>query len=160
MNEDGKQIITPQSIATKVAYSENTPGGGAGLGSVWEEGDSFKAIQDGAKVVTFNLVSGAGSTSATFQATTEGATSLTAWVAVLGGGARQNGNVIECPYKLQSGTLAGLSNFNYVKANGSGLTPNFDFENRRSSLYYENKMPAGSNTSIHSSAWAKSPQAK
>jgi len=160
VNEDGKQIITATvNVATKVAYSENTPGGGAGLGSVWEEGDSFKAIQDGAKVVTFNLVSGAGSTSATFQATTEGATSSTAWVAVLGNGARTSasGDHIECPYKLQSGTLAGLSNFNYVKANGSGLTPNFDFENGEKLSYIMRiKMPAGIKyIEFTPSAWGK-----
>ena len=81
-----KQIISATvNVATKVAYSENTPGGGSGISSVWESGDKFYAIQDNNTVVTFNLVSGAGNTSATFEAEAEGVSASTTWKAVLGG---------------------------------------------------------------------------
>lgn len=54
----GKQIITATvNVSTKVTYSENTPGGGGGISSVWAAGDKFYAIQDGT-TVKYNMYSG------------------------------------------------------------------------------------------------------
>lgn len=78
----GKQIITATvNVSTKVTYSENTPGGGGGISSVWAAGDKFYAIQDGTTVVTFNIVSGVGNTTATFEAEAENVTASTTWKA-------------------------------------------------------------------------------
>ena len=140
-----KQIITATvNVSTKVAYSENTPGGGSGISSVWAEGDKFYAIQDGNTVVTFNLVSGAGNTSATFEAETEGVTASTQWKAVLGGHASVHGTEIHCGYTDQGGKVTSLNNYNYVVADGTGLTPSFDFENGQKLTYLMRiKLPAG-----------------
>ena len=124
-----KQIITATvNIPTKLAYSENTPGGGGGMSSLWEAGDTFLAIQDGTTVVEFTLVSGAGEASATFQAVAENVTAGTEWKAVLGKGS-VHGTEIHCGYLEQSGKITALKNFNYVTADGTGLTPSFDFAN-------------------------------
>ena len=141
----GKQIITAKvNCPTKVAYSENTPGGGAGLSSVWEEGDTFYAIQGGSTVVTFTLASGAGNTTATFTAEAEGVTAGTEWVAVLGKNASVHETEIHCGYQNQNGTIANLNKYNYVKATGTGLTPSFDFVNGTPLSYTVRiKVPAG-----------------
>ena len=141
----GKQIITATvNVGTKVAYSENTPGGGSGISSVWEDGDQFYAIQDGSTVVTFTLASGAGNTSATFTAEAEGVTAATEWVAVLGKNASVHGTEIHCGYTGQNGTANGLSKANYIKATGTGLTPSFDFNNGEKLSYVVRlKLPAG-----------------
>lgn len=140
-----KQIITATvNVATKVAYSENTPGGGSGISSVWESGDKFYAIQDNNTVVTFNLVSGAGNTSATFEAEAEGVSASTTWKAVLGGHASVHGTEIHCGFTDQGGFITSLNNYNYVVADGTGLTPNFDFENGEKLTYVVRlKLPAG-----------------
>ena len=142
---DGKQIITATvNVATKVSYSENTPGGGGGISSVWAEGDKFYAIQDDNAVVTFNIVDGIGNTTATFQAEAEGVTASTSWKAVLGGHASVHGTEIHCSFKDQIGTIAGLNNYTYVLADGTGLTPSFDFENGEKLSYIMRiKLPAG-----------------
>ena len=140
-----KQIITATvDVATKVTYSENTPGGGGGISSVWAEGDKFYAIQDGNTVVTFNLVSGAGNTTATFEAEATGVTASTSWKAVLGGHASVHGTEIHCGFTDQGGFLTSLNNYNYVVADGTGLTPSFDFENGQKLTYLMRiKLPAG-----------------
>lgn len=140
-----KQIITATvNTPTKVAYSEVTPGGGAGLTSVWAEGDKFYAIQDGEKVVTFNLVSGAGETTATFTAETEGVTADTQWKAVLGEAADLRLSEIHCGFKGQNGTLASLGRYNYVTAESTGETPSFNFATGTSLSYtLRVKLPAG-----------------
>ena len=146
---EGKQIITATvNCPTKVAYSENTPGGGSGISSVWEDGDQFYAIQDGSTIVTFTLASGAGSTSATFTAEAEGVTATTEWIAVLGKHATAHSTEspveIHCAFKEQNGTLAGLNKYNYVKATSTGLTPSFDFSNGEKLSYIMRiKLPAG-----------------
>ncbi|MBQ7268245.1 MAG: hypothetical protein IJS62_00110 [Bacteroidales bacterium] len=141
----GKQIITATvNVASKLTYSENTPGGGSGISSVWAAGDKFYAIQDGSTVVTFNIVDGVGNTTATFQAETEGVTELTEWKAVLGGHASVHGTEIHCGFTDQGGVLSSLNNYNYVVADGTGLTPNFDFENGEKLTYLMRiKLPAG-----------------
>ncbi len=141
----GKQIITATvNCPTKVTYSENTPGGGAGISSVWAEGDTFLALQDGSTVVTFTLASGAGSTSATFTAEAENVTASTSWKAVLGGHASVHGTEIHCGYTDQGGKLSSLNNYNYVVADGTGLTPSFDFNNGEKLSYIMRiKLPAG-----------------
>lgn len=141
-----KQIITATvNTPTKVDYSEVTPGGGAGLTSVWAEGDQFYAIQDGAKVVTFKLVSGAGETTATFTAETEGATAYTQWKAVLGGKADAYSSEVHCGYMKQNGTVDNLSDYNYVISEGTGKTPEFNFATGSTKLSYtlRIKLPAG-----------------
>ena len=140
-----KQIITALvNCPTKVTYSENTPGGGAGISSVWSEGDTFYAIQDGSTVVTFTLSSGAGSTSAAFTAEAEGVTASTEWVAVLGKSASVHGTEIHCGYTGQNGTIANLNKYNYVTATGTGLTPSFNFEGGEKLSYIVRlKLPAG-----------------
>lgn len=140
-----KQIITALvNCPTKVSYSENTPGGGAGISSVWSEGDTFYAIQDGSTVVTFTLSSGAGSTSAAFTAEAEGVTASTEWVAVLGKSASVHGTEVHCGYTGQNGTIANLNKYNYVTATGTGLTPSFNFEGGEKLSYIVRlKLPAG-----------------
>ncbi len=116
-----KQIITATvNVSTKVTYSENTPGGGSGISSVWAEGDKFYAIQDGNTVVTFNLVSGAGNTSATFEAETEGVTASTQWKAVLGGHASVHGAETSHGIKLNEHHYLGLGAGAMVFPNGRG----------------------------------------
>ena len=146
--DTGKQIITATvNVASKVAYSENTPGGGGGISSVWEEGDTFYAIQDGSSVVTFTLSNGAGNSTAEFTAETEGATASTSWVAVLGKNASVHGTEIHCGYQSQNGTIAHLNNFNYVKATATGLEPVFDFDaGEKLSYVMRVKLPAGIKT--------------
>ena len=142
---EGRQIITATvNCATKVSYSENTPGGGSGISSVWEDGDQFYAIQDGSTVVTFTLSSGAGNTTATFTAEAEGVTAATEWIAVLGKNASVHGTEIHCGFADQGGKLASLNNYNYVYAEGTGLTPSFDFNNGEKLSYIMRiKLPAG-----------------
>lgn len=140
-----KQIITAYvNAATKVAYTENNPAGGAGMSSRWQEGDSFYAIQDGSSVVTFTLTSGAGTANAVFTAETSGATESTTWKAVLGGAAEPVSTEIHCSFMNQNGTIEGLGNFNYVTASGSGLEPVFNFDNGEKLAYVLRvKLPAG-----------------
>ena len=142
---DGKQIIRATvNVASKVTYTENTPGGGGGISSVWSAGDKFYAIQDGSTIVTFNLVDGAGNTSATFEAETEGVTASTSWVAVLGGHASVHGTEIHCGYTDQGGFLSSLNNYNFVVANGTGTEPSFDFDaGEKLSYIVRLKLPAG-----------------
>ena len=142
---DGKQIITATvNVATKVSYSENTPGGGGGISSVWAAGDKFYAIQDGNAVVTFNIVDGVGNTTATFEAEAEGVTASTSWKAVLGGHASVHGTEIHCGFGDQGGVLNSLNNYNCVVADGEGLEPSFDFENGQKLSYIMRiKLPAG-----------------
>ena len=146
---DGKQIITATvSIPnTKVAYVENTPGGGAGLSSTWETGDRFYAIQktgDDTRVVTFNLTSGEGTSTGRFQTETEGVTSETQWTAVLGNHATIQGEEIHCSYKGQNGKLASLDGYNYVVSTGTGTDPTFSFNPGISKSYIMRvKLPAG-----------------
>ena len=140
-----KQIITAiVNCPSKLSYSENTPGGGAGISSVWSDGDTFYAIQDGSTVVTFSLISGAGSTSAVFEAEAEGVTAATEWVAVLGKNASVHGTEIHCGFTGQNGKASGLDKVNYVKATGTGITPAFDFANGEKLSYIVRlKLPAG-----------------
>lgn len=143
-----KQIITARvNVATKVAYTENNPGGGAGISSVWQDGDSFYAIQDGSTVVSFTLTSGAGTQDAIFTAETTGATESTTWKAVLGGAAEVQASEIHCGYMGQNGTIEGLGNYNYVAAEGTGMEPVFNFDKgEKLSYVLRIKLPAGIKT--------------
>ena len=133
-----KQIITAYVNAdTKVAYDSS-------LSSVWEEGDTFLAIQDGSKTVTFTLQSGAGSKGGVFTAETSGATESTKWVAVVGAKAAAVSSEIHCNYMNQKGTLAGLKDFAYAKAEATGLEPTFNFNGEKNLTYVLRlKLPAG-----------------
>ena len=143
--DTGKQIITAKvNIASKAAYSENTAGGGGGLSAVWEEGDTFLALQDGNKIVTFTLSAGAGETAAAFTAETEGVTDETTWIAIFGENTTDHETEIHCSYQNQDGSLSNLDKCCYVKALGTGLEPIFDFENGEKLTYVVRvKLPAG-----------------
>lgn len=149
VNSEGKQIITAYASIpiTKLAYQENTPGGGAGLRSAWEAGDSFKAIQktgDDVRVVTFTLYQGQGSSSGKFRTETEGVTSETQWTAVLGDHSTVSGEEIHCSYKGQNGKIGSLDGYNYVVSNASGTAPSFSFNPGTAKSYIMRiKLPAG-----------------
>lgn len=139
-----KQIITAYvNAGTKVGYTDNNPG----ISSVWEAGDTFKAIQtqDGeTSVVTFTLTSGAGTTSAVFTAETTGATEGTKWIGILGSAATVDGTAVTCSYMNQTGKLADFDDFAYVKAEAAGLKPVFDFNaGIKLSYILRIKLPAG-----------------
>ena len=133
VNSEGKQIITAYASTpfTKLAYSENSVGGGSGLKSTWETGDTFKAIQktgEDVKVVTFTLYDGNGTTQGKFQTETEGVTAETQWTAVLGSHSTISSEEIHCSYKGQDGKLASLDDYNYMVSTGStGTAPSFSF---------------------------------
>ena len=150
VNSEGKQIITAYASIpfTKLAYSENTVGGGSGLSSTWETGDTFKAIQKtggDVKVVTFTLYDGDGTTSGKFQTETEGVTDETQWTAVLGSHSTISGEEeIHCSYKGQNGKLASLDDYNYVVSSGTGTAPTFSFNPGTAKSYIMRiKLPAG-----------------
>ncbi|MBQ7269661.1 MAG: hypothetical protein IJS62_07425 [Bacteroidales bacterium] len=55
-----------------------------------------------------------------------------------------HGTEIHCGFTDQGGVLSSLNNYNYVVADGTGLTPNFDFENGEKLSYIVRlKLPAG-----------------
>lgn len=142
-NSGNEQTITAYvNAASKLAFTENE---GSGMTSVWEEGDSFYAIQDGQTTVQFTLVGGQGTTSGVFQTTTTGVTETTEWVAVLGNAATVSGTTITCAYlSNQTGKLADLDNNYYIAAKGTGLEPAFDFANgTKMSYIIRVKLPAG-----------------
>lgn len=149
VNSEGKQIITAYASIpfTKLAYSENTVGGGSGLSSTWETGDTFKAIQktgDDVTVVTFTLYDGNGTTQGKFRTETEGVTAETQWTAVLGNHSTISSEEIHCSYKGQNGKLASLDDYNYVVSSGTGTAPTFSFNPGTAKSYIMRiKLPAG-----------------
>ncbi len=150
VNSEGKQIITAYASTpfTKLAYSENSVGGGSGLKSTWETGDTFKAIQktgDDVKFVTFTLYDGNGTTQGKFRTETEGVTAETQWTAVLGSHSTISSEEIHCSYKGQDGKLASLDDYNYMVSTGStGTAPSFSFIPGTSKSYIMRiKLPAG-----------------
>ena len=150
VNSEGKQIITAYASIpfTKLAYEENTVGGGGGLSSTWKTGDTFKAIQKtggDVKVVTFTLYDGDGTSSGKFQTETEGVTAETQWTAVLGSHSTISGEEeIHCSYKGQNGKLASLDDYNYVVSSGIGTAPTFSFNPGTAKSYIMRiKLPAG-----------------
>ena len=55
-----------------------------------------------------------------------------------------HGTEIHCNFQDQGGKLSSLNNYNYVVADGTGLSPNFDFDNGEKFSYIMRiKMPAG-----------------
>ena len=143
---EDQQIITAYVNAnpTKLAYEEVVEGGGAGMTSTWQNGDHFLAIQDGEKVVDFQLISGAGTTQGVFQTRTSGVTSTTQWVGVVGNGAEAHSSEIHCPYMGQNGTIKSLGGFNYVKVTATGEEPYFNFaEGEGLSYVIRVKLPEG-----------------
>lgn len=143
---EDQQIITAYVNAnpTKLAYEEVVEGGGAGMTSTWQNGDHFLAIQDGVKVVDFQLISGAGTTQGVFQTLTSGVTSTTQWVGVVGNGAEAHSSEIHCTYMGQNGTIKSLSGFNYVKVTATGEEPYFNFaEGEGLSYVIRVKLPEG-----------------
>lgn len=145
VNSDEEQLITAtvNMDNTKLAFSENQAGGGAGLASKWEEGDTFYAYA-GSELIKFTLTSGAGAATATFQAKAKGVTDATQWTAVIGGNAEVVSGELHCNFMGQTGQLSDLDNYSYMTAKGTGKTPVFNFSNgTKLSYILRVKLPAG-----------------
>lgn len=115
---------------------------GSGMTSVWEAGDTFYAYA-GDDLVQFELTSGAGTSTATFQTKAKGITESTKWVAVFG-----NPDVVSselhCGFLGQNGTLANIEDYSYVKAEATGKEPVFNFASgEKLSYILRVKLPAG-----------------
>lgn len=138
-------VTLPEEAGVKVSYGEVDPQDKAsGLKSVWEAGDCFHAIQDGTKVVTFTLTSGAGTRYGSFSAQAAGVTENTSWTAVLGSHGSVSGSAIQCLYDAQDGTLASLGAYDYIVSAAAGASPAFDFSaGPRLSYFMRIKLPAG-----------------
>lgn len=139
-------VVSDDADATKLAYNEIQPGGGMGMKSTWEAGDSFLALQDSNTVVTFTLTSGEGTSNGVFSAEATGVTAATQWIAVLGNAAVEQGSgtEIHCSFMNQKGTKATLDDFNYVKADGTGENPSFNFSTGDKLAHVLRvKLPAG-----------------
>lgn len=138
-----KQIIRAHvtvNAVTKLALTDTNPG----MTSVWEEGDTFKAIQDGSTIVTFTLEDGAGTAEGIFSAEATGVTEDTKWVALLGSAASEHTSEFHCAFMNQTGKLEDLQNYAYVKATGAGSEPTFNFANGDKLAYILRvKLPAG-----------------
>lgn len=136
-----KQIIHAHvNIGTKTALTDNNPG----ITSVWEEGDTFKAIQDGSTIVTFTLEEGAGTAEGIFSTTATGVTESTQWVAVFGSAASEHTNELHCAFMGQTGTLEDVTKHAYVKSIGVGAEPSFNFATGEKLAYILRvKLPAG-----------------
>ncbi len=137
-------VVLPEE--TKLVYEETDPTGMAsGLKSTWESGDSFRALTASGQNVLFELQSGAGTTSGTFTATASGIDETTTWTAVLGGShASVASNSFSCDYEAQDGTLASLSDYDYIVSSGTGINPVFSFaDGTRLSYFMRIKLPAG-----------------
>lgn len=144
---DNQTITAYVNAGLKLQFSDNQTTGGSGLSSVWETGDTFYAIQDGEKTIQFTLVSGAGTTSGVFQATTSGVTESTAWVGILGNSASVSGTSVTCAYMTQTGKIGDIDDCYYVAATATGLEPSFDFASgTKMSYVLRVKLPAGVKT--------------
>lgn len=130
---------------TKLAYSENDiEGKASGLKSIWEAGDSFYALTDDGQIVRFDLYDGAGTSKGKFRAYVDGIDGGTEWTAVLGENATPSSSKLDCGYGSQNGSLAGLGDFDYTVATGTGTSPSFNFSTgTRLSYFMRIKLPAG-----------------
>jgi len=140
--EVGSADITPEDDETKLQYWTS----GNNIGSNWQSGDYFYAIQDGTTTVRFDIISSSISSdkqTAKFQATTSGVTSQTKWVAVTGKGMAVKSNELHLGYADQDGTTSNLDKYNYSLATGTGTNPTFNFRNGGLSYIMWLKLPAG-----------------
>lgn len=145
VNSDQEQLITAtvNMDNTKLAFSENQAGGGAGLASKWEEGDTFYAYA-GSELIKFTLTSGAGTATATFQAKAKGIKDDTQWLGVFGNKASVVSGELQCSYLDQDGTLANIADYSYMTASATGKEPVFNFANGDKHNYILRvKLPAG-----------------
>ena len=137
-------VVLPET--TKIVYEENDPTGMAsGLKSKWAAGDSFRALTASGQSVLFELQSGAGTNTGTFEATASGIDESTTWTAVLGGTHVQGGSSsFKCDYEEQAGTLAALGDYDFIVCSGVGTHPVFSFaDGTRLSYFMRIKLPAG-----------------
>mgnify|MGYP003309697504 CR=1 FL=1 len=145
VNSGQEQLITAtvNMDNTKLAFSENQAGGGAGLASKWEEGDTFYAYA-GSELIKFTLTSGAGTATATFQAKAKGIKDDTQWLGVLGNHASVVSGELHCSYHGQDGTLENLADYSYMTASATGKEPVFNFSTgEKLSYIIRLKLPAG-----------------
>ncbi|MBR0298915.1 MAG: hypothetical protein IJQ93_01195, partial [Bacteroidales bacterium] len=142
-DRNGSKIVATASLGavdSKVAYT----GGDTGdITAAWESGDALKVFEDGA-ICNFSTTD-SGSSSATFSSTDAVTPSAsTTWKAVLGKASTTDGSTITCAYDGQDGTLAGLSDYDYMIASSTGTSPSFNFSaGTRLTYFLRLKLPAG-----------------
>lgn len=148
ISEDEVIITATASLPecrTKMIYEDGFDGPGIKAG--WKTGDTFLALEiNGNSItpVTFTAKSPVGEKTSFTSKGAVTASKDTRWVAVLGKGAKFNGNSIDCSYSSQTGTLSGLENFDYMTASSTGETPDFDYGGGSHLTYLlKIKMPEG-----------------
>ena len=141
-----KATLTPKH-ETKLLYSEIDPVGlSSGLSSVWQDGDFFYALTQSGDCARFDLVSGAGTSTASFSADMSNldVDAGTVWTAVFGNHGIETIGAIRCNYDNQSGELADIGDYSYIVANGTGSSPQFNFGSAtRLSYFVRFRLPAG-----------------
>ncbi len=146
---------------TKMIYEE----GEGGIRAGWQTGDTFLALEvNGGNVTTvkFTANAAAGSKASFKSSGAVSADAGTRWVAVLGKGASFSGTSVNCTYSGQTGSLKGLEGFDYMVAESSGESPDFNFGNGKHLTYLLRiKMPEGVgqiefNTAAAGSEWTVS----
>lgn len=146
---------------TKMIYEE----GEGGIRTGWQTGDTFLALEvNGGNVTTvkFTANAAAGSKASFKSSGAVSADAGTRWVAVLGKGASFSGTSVNCTYSGQTGSLKGLEGFDYMVAESSGESPDFNFGNGKHLTYLLRiKMPEGVgqiefNTAAAGSEWTVS----
>jgi hypothetical protein len=157
---NGKNVVTAKAIldgTTRVAYNENTSGGGSGITAEWQSTDYLNVLEfvEGSTVTAsckFSISKINTDNTATFTSTDAVAPNTeTLWMAILGKGATVNSTnkTITCGYDDQDGTLANLEKYDYRLTLAGGATPTFDFTAAtatqlvRLSYFIRLKLPAG-----------------
>ena len=146
---NGKNVVTAKAIldgTTRVAYNENTSGGG--ITATWESDDYLNALETNSGTTTHCTFTNPtiDTDPVVFKSTDAEATSdATTWKAVLGKGAKVSGTTITCGYDGQVGTPANLENYDYRVATGTDKAPTFNFSGSETRLTYflRLKVPAG-----------------
>lgn len=151
----GKSVVTAKALlgeVTRVAYTDPYTGAAAAnITAAWESTDKLNVLgtTNGittASVFTNSEISGNSATFISTDATVP--RSATMWKAVLGGKASVSKDTITCSYDGQNGTLANLTNYDYMVATGTGISPTFDFtsgstSSTRLTYFLRLKVPAG-----------------
>lgn len=137
--EDAAVISATASLPdcrTKMIFEDHIQDGN-GIKAGWQTGDTFIAYEiNGGTVtpVTFTATSPADVKTSFTSSGAVPADADTRWVAVLGKGARFDGNAIVCAYDGQNGTLAGLENVDYMSATATGASPDFVYDSHMTYL--------------------------
>jgi len=146
---DGTTIIataTAPYADTKMIYIDNYEGK-SNIASGWENGDTFLALEiNGATVTPVTFTATASATvKATFKSSgAVQADQNTQWVAVMGKGARFEGESIVCSYAGQDGSIKGLQNVDFVTATSTGTEPDFNYTSGKHLSYVLRiSMPEG-----------------